>query len=450
MNKNSKQLAIIVLAAGKGTRMKSKLPKVLHEVAGKSMLQHVLDTCESLSADKIIAVTAPDMDDVRDAIKPHEGVIQDQQDGTGGAVRAALSELKGFEGSVVILNGDVPMVSTESLQFLIDHHEDQDFGATVMIMVPPNPYGYGRIVQNDDGTLKSIVEQADASEDEQQIRIVNSGVIAVKGSHIAKWINALSNDNKQGEYYLTDLPQVVQNDGQACGIVRGDYMELRGINSRDQLSIVEEYAQTLLRYKFMDAGVTLLDPKTTYFAWDTKIGEDVVIGQNVVIGKGVEIAGEATIHPFTHIEGATIDTAAEIGPYARIRPKSAIGKNASVGNFIEVNRSTLHDGVKSKHMSYLGDAIIGSGSNIGAGTVIANYDGFFKKQCTIGENTFVGSNSTLVSPLNIGEGALIAAGSVITEDISKDAIGVARAEQENRENAATDYRSKKLNQKKSS
>lgn len=447
---NDQPLAVLILAAGKGTRMKSKTPKVLHKIAGLPMIQHVLNVAEELEADKIITVIGPDMDAVREAVSPHECVIQEQQSGTADAVKSALPVLSGFKGSVLVLYADVPLSSAQGLQMLIEHHESSDFGATIMMMVPPDPTGYGRIVQNEDGTLKHIVEQADANEAEQQIRLVNSGIMIIDGAKLTDWISQIESKNAQGEYYLTDLPKVIQADGGTCGVVRGHYLELRGVNSRAQLAELEIFAQNLLRHDAMDRGVTFLDPSSAYLSWDTKIGKDVTVGQNVVFGPGVQIDDDVEIHAFSHIEGAHIQSGASVGPFARIRPKSVIEENASVGNFIEVNRSTMKSGSKAKHVSYVGDAVIGSGSNIGAGTVIANYDGFNKNHTSIGDGVFIGSNSTLIAPVNIGDNAIVAGGSVIAKDVKDNSIAIERNEQRAIEGGAIKYRDRKSKTKKAS
>ncbi len=447
---SSNKLAVVILAAGKGTRMKSKTPKVLHKIAGLSMIGHVLNTANELGADKIIIVIGPDMDDVREAASPNPCVIQAEQNGTADAVKAALPELKGFKGSVLVLYADVPLVSGQSLQMLIEHHEGGDLGATIMMMVPPDPTGYGRIVQNPDGTLNRIVEQADASEEEQQIRLVNSGIMVIDGEKLPEWIGEIKSANAQGEYYLTDLPKVIQEDGGSCGVVRGHFLELRGVNSRAQLAELEGFAQNVLRHDAMDRGVTLHDPHSVYFSWDTKIGKDVTVEPNVVFGPGVDIDDDVIIHAFSHIEGAKIKSGASVGPFARIRPKSILEENVSVGNFIEVNRATLKAGAKSKHVSYLGDAVIGEKTNIGAGTVIANYDGFNKNDTVIGDNVFIGSNSTLVAPVTIGDQALVAGGSVITSDVDENSIAIERAEQRIIKGGAAKYRDTKSAKKKAS
>lgn len=444
------KLAVVILAAGKGTRMKSKTPKVLHKIAGLPMLSHVLNTAKDLEADTIITVIGPDMDDVREAVAPYPCVIQSEQKGTADAVKAALPELKEFDGPVLILYGDVPLAGSDSLQMLIEHHKGGDFGATIMMMVPPDPTGYGRIVQNPDGTLNRIVEQADASEEERQIRLVNSGIMVIDGQNLAEWIERIDSRNAQGEFYLTDLPKAIQGDGRSCSVVRGHFLELRGINSRAQLAELESFAQNLLRHDAMDRGVTLQDPQSVYFSWDTKIGKDVTIEPNVVFGPDVEIDDNVIIHAFSHIEGAKIKSGASVGPFARIRPKSVLEENVSVGNFIEVNRSTLKAGAKSKHVSYLGDAVIGEKTNIGAGTVIANYDGFNKNDTVIGEHVFIGSNSTIIAPVSIGKDAIVAGGSVITKDVSNNAIAIERTEQRIIEGGAAKYRDRKTAKKKAS
>lgn len=442
-------LAVIILAAGKGTRMKSKMPKVLHKIAGLPMVCHVLETAKALGADKIVTVIGPDMEEVRKAVAPTPCAIQQAQKGTADAVMAAMPELDGFKGDVLVLYGDVPLVTEQTLQILIDHHQGGDFGATILVMAPPNPTGYGRIIQNADGTLNRIVEQADASEEEKQIRLVNSGIMCIKGESLNAWLAQIESKNAQGEFYLTDLPSVIQKEGGNCGVIRGDYMELRGVNSRSQLAALEDFAQEVLRHEAMDKGATLLDPQTVYFSWDTKLGQDVSVGQNVVFGPGVVIEDDVTIEAFSHIEGTQIAKGAKVGPFARIRPGSVLEENVSVGNFIEINRSTLKEGAKAKHVSYLGDAVIGPKTNIGAGTVIANYDGFNKCETNIGEEVFIGSNSTLVAPVEIGNGSIIAAGSVITEAVPDDALGMTRSDLVINDGFATRYRAKKQKKKKS-
>ncbi len=429
---HAKDLAIVILAAGKGTRMKSDMAKVLHPIAGVPMINHIIQTAEKLNPKKIIVVLAPDMDAVASAVKPHTVAIQKQQLGTGDAVKAAIAELGDFKGDILVLYGDVPLVTPQTLQALIAHHHNgQNFGATVLAMVPPNPTGYGRIFQNADGTLSRIVEEKDATDDEKLVRIVNSGLIVLDGDGLSTHLDKLSNKNSQGEFYLVDLPAIMAKESRATGVIRGDYYELRGVNSRAQLAELEMAWQNHKRVEMMDAGVTLLDPNTVYFSPDTTIGRDTVIGQNVVFGKGVTIEHGVDIRAFCHIEGATIKSGAVIGPFARLRAGSEISEQAHIGNFVEIKNSKIGMGAKANHHGYIGDAELGAHSNFGCGAITVNYDGKTKSKTIIGEHVMVGSNSSLIAPVTIEDGAYIAAGSTITHNVERDALTIARARQIN-------------------
>lgn len=423
-----KSLACVVLAAGKGTRMKSRKPKVLHEIAGLSMISHVVKTAESIGCEKIVSVIGPDMDDVAKQVAPHETVVQQAQKGTADAVKAALPVLDGFEGSVLVLYGDVPLIGPDTLKKLVDHHNASgDFGATVLAMVPPDPTGYGRIVQNSDGTLSRIVEEADANDTEKQIRLSNSGVMVVDGKNLAEWINEIGNDNAQGEYYLVDLVEIIQKNNKSCGVIRGDYNELQGVNSRAQLAALEYTMQMILRMRAFNGGATMIDPETVYFSWDTKIGQDVMIEPNVFFGPDVSVQDNVHIKANSHIEGAVVKEGAVIGPFARLRPGADIGEGTKIGNFVEVKNSVLHAGVKAGHLAYIGDAEIGAGTNYSCGAITANYDGKKKHKTKIGKDVMIGSDCVLVAPVEIGDEAYIAAGSTITRNVPEQALAVARA-----------------------
>ena len=426
----AKDLAVVILAAGKGTRMKSAMSKVLHPIAGVPMIKHIITTAESLSPKKIIVVLAPDMDDVANAVSPHIIAIQHQQLGTGDAVKAAVQALGDFKGNVLVLYGDVPLVTAKSLNGLIEHHNSDDFGATVLAMVPPNPTGYGRIFQNADGTLARIVEEKDATDDERLVRLVWSGFMIFDGEKLPHYLNQLTNKNAQNEYYLVDVPSLMAKDNIQSGVIRGDYAELRGVNNRAQLAELEMAWQHNKRMEMMDAGVTLLDPNTVYFSPDTKIGNDTVIGQNVVFGAGVTIASNVEIRAFCHIEGATIASGAIIGPFARLRPGAEISEDAKIGNFVEIKNAKIGVGAKANHLGYIGDAELGAHSNFGCGAITVNYDGKKKSKTIIGENVMIGSNSSLVAPITIADGAYVAAGSTVTHDVERDALVIARARQE--------------------
>lgn len=422
-------LAILILAAGKGSRMKSAVPKVLHKIAGRSMIEHVVAAAEALSPQKIIAILSPSMDSVAAIVQPHPTVIQKEANGTGGAVACTLPLLKNFTGDVLVLYGDVPLVSSDTLQQLYDHHKAGDFGATILAMVPPNPTGYGRLFQNPDGTLNKIIEEADATEDEKLVRLCNSGLMIIKAEYALKFIPELTPNNKQGELYLTDLPLILKDHNIKTGIIRGAFAELRGVNTRAQLAELEAAWQDKKRQEMMDNGVTLQDPATIYFHYDTKINADTIIGAHNVFGAGVEISENVEIKNFCHLEGVKIHSGAVIGPFARIRPHSVIGKNVKIGNFVEVKESILHDDVKASHLSYIGDAELQSNVNFGCGAITVNYDGIKKHKTKIGKNVMVGSNSSLIAPITIGDDAYIAAGSTVTESVEAQSLVIARARQ---------------------
>ena len=434
---SAKGLAVVILAAGKGSRMKSALPKVLHQVAGLPMVQHIVRTAETLSPQKIIVVLSPGMDDVAAVVSPHAVAIQQQPKGTGDAVRAALPFLEGFKGRVLVLYGDVPLVNPDTLDRLLVHHDQGNgFGATFLAMAPSNPTGYGRIFQNPDGTLSRIVEEADATEDEKLVRLCNSGLMVLEGEGIAERIEKIGSQNAQGEFYLVDIAKVLATEGVVTGVIRGDYAELRGVNSRVQLAELEMAWQHRKRLDVMENGATLEDPSTVYFSYDTKIGTDTTIGPNVVFGPKVVVEDNVHIHPFCHIEGAVIKSGASIGPFARLRPGTEIGFHAKIGNFVEVKNSKIGEGAKANHLGYIGDAQLGAHSNFGCGAITVNYDGKKKSKTIIGDHVMIGSNSSLIAPLEIETGAYIAAGSTITHKVPKEALAIGRARQVNKEGLA--------------
>lgn len=429
MSKTDTKLAVIILAAGKGTRMKSSLPKVLHKIADLPMIAHLVKTAEKLKPAKIVTVIGENMGSVADTVAPHETAIQKQQKGTGDAVKSALPVLGDFDGQILVLYGDVPLVSKETLEGLLSHHRTGKFGATVLAMAPQDPTGYGRIFQNPDGTLARIVEEKDATEDEKLVRMVNSGLMVLEGKNLAENIGKIKNKNAQGEYYLVDLPQILAKEKIATGVIRGNFAELRGINSRAQLAELEMYFQHKKRLEMMDEGVTLTDPNTVYFAHDTRIGRDCVIGPNVIFGPAVTIEDNVEIKANCHIEGVTIKSGAQIGPFARIRSGTVIEEKARIGNFVEIKNSHIKQGAKANHLGYIGDAVLGAHSNFGCGAITVNYDGLKKSKTIIGDHVMIGSNASLIAPIEIGDGAYIAAGSTLTQTVEPDALVVARSKQ---------------------
>ncbi|MEZ0259514.1 MAG: bifunctional UDP-N-acetylglucosamine diphosphorylase/glucosamine-1-phosphate N-acetyltransferase GlmU [Alphaproteobacteria bacterium] len=444
----SKKLACIILAAGKGTRMKSALPKPLHEIAGRAMVSHVVASCEALNPDKIVIVIGPDMQQVADAVKPHATAIQHVANGTGGAALAAKEHFKNFDGDILVVFSDTPLVTSETMQRMVDlRRQIPAIGLTYSGFRPADPAKYGRMVIDEDGTLKKIIEWKDATEEQRKITLCNGGIVCGDGAKLFDWLSQVGNDNAQKEYYLTDLPPIARKDNRTTHVVEISEEETAGINTREDLAHLERMIQKRLRKMHMLNGATLIDPDSVFFSHDTVIGQDVTIGPNVVFGPGVTIANNVEIHAFSHIEGAEIAEGASIGPYARLREGSKIGARAKVGNFVETKKATLGAGAKASHLSYLGDADIGENANIGAGTITCNYDGFLKYKTTIGKEAFIGSNSALVAPVTVGAGAIVAAGSTITQDVPADALSVARAPQATKEGWAPRFKELKKAEK---
>lgn len=440
----AKPLACIVLAAGKGTRMKSDLPKVLHPVAGKPMVRHVLDAAAPLAPERVVVVVGPGMEAVAGAVAPHPAVVQERQLGTADAVLAARPALEGFEGDVVVLYGDTPLVTTRTLGALLDARAAADDPAVVVLgMRPDDPGAYGRLVTDGSGRLEAIVEYLDASEAQRAIGLCNAGLMAFDGGRIWALLDRIGSGNAKGEFYLTDAVAVARSLGHACRVVEGSAEEVAGVNSRAELAAVEALLQKRLRAAAMAGGATLTDPDTVWFSADTATGRDVVIGPNVVFGPGVRISDGVEIRAFCHLEGVSIARGALIGPFARLRPGAEIGEGAHVGNFVEVKNAVLGAGAKANHLSYIGDATVGERANIGAGTITCNYDGFLKHRTEIGADAFIGSNTALVAPVRVGDGAIVGAGSTITRDVQPDALAVTRGEFRVVKEYAAGYRARK-------
>lgn len=437
---------LIVLAAGMGTRMKSATPKVLHKIANRSLLGHVLHTGVTLNPDKVVVVVGPDMPEVADEarrIVPDCTVAeQTERKGTAHAVSMAAEAFRGFSGVIVVLYGDCPLVRTTTLDSLIEKARSAN-DAVVLAFQAAKPKGYGRIIQDSKGCVTAIREELDASAAERSIDICNSGIIAIKSGSLWRNLSAIRNDNAKGEFYLTDLVEIIVSSGGTVVTSMCDEAEVAGVNDRVQLSEMESRYQAQRRHAAMLDGATLQDPASVYFSADTRLGKDIIIEPHVYFGPGVEVRDRVTIAAFSHIEGAAIGADARVGPFARLRPGADLGSASHIGNFVEIKNAKVGDGAKINHLSYIGDAVVGAKSNIGAGTITCNYDGFEKHRTVIGERVFVGSNSALVAPVNIGDGANIAAGSVIVRDIPADALAIARGEQSNREGWAKRYRDMK-------
>jgi bifunctional UDP-N-acetylglucosamine pyrophosphorylase/glucosamine-1-phosphate N-acetyltransferase len=438
-------LAAIVLAAGKGTRMKSALHKVLHPIAGRPMLAHLTDAVAALGATHTVIVAGAEREQVEGFAAPLglDVAVQGEQLGTAHAVRQAEAALGGFEGDILILYGDVPLVSTETMARMVARLHEEDAPAVVVLgFRPAEALAYGRIIA-EHGRILKMVEHKDASLVERAETLCNSGLMAVRSDDLWRLLAKVGNANAAGEYYLPDIVMLAAEEKRASAVIETDPHEVAGVNSRAELAEVDGLWQKRRRAQAMADGASMTAPETVWFAWDTKIGRDVTIGPNVVFGPGVAISDEVTIHAFCHIEGATVARGAVVGPYARLRPGAEIGANAHVGNFVEIKKSRLGEGAKANHLTYIGDADVGARTNIGAGTITCNYDGFGKYPTRIGASAFIGSNSALVAPVTIGDGAIIAAGSVVTNDVPADALAVGRGKQQNREGWATRFREMK-------
>lgn len=428
-------LMIVVLAAGKGTRMKSDLPKVLHRVGGRAMLGHVLDLAQSCRAEQTAVVVGPGMDNVNDAVlsfAPGAVVfVQEKQQGTADAVKAAATAIAAHRGDVIVLYADTPLIEAATIDRL---RATLDAGAAVAVLgfEAADPTGYGRLLTDADATLAAIREHKDASEAERQIRLCNSGVMAFRVPDLSGVLARIGNANAKAEYYLTDAVEIIRSDGGRAAVVTCAEEEVLGVNSRIELAQAEAIFQRRCRRQVMENGATLIAPETVWFSHDTVIGRDVTIEPNVIFGTGVVVEDGVEILANCHFEQARIGKGARIGPFARLRPGAKLGANVHIGNFVEVKNVEMGEGAKANHLAYLGDGKVGPKANIGAGTIFCNYDGFFKHHTSVGAGAFVGSNSALVAPLNIGDGAYIGSGSVITKDVAPGSLALERATQEER------------------
>ncbi|MBI1181850.1 MAG: bifunctional UDP-N-acetylglucosamine diphosphorylase/glucosamine-1-phosphate N-acetyltransferase GlmU [Alphaproteobacteria bacterium] len=438
----ARKTAVVVLAAGKGTRMKSALPKVLHPIAGRPMIHHVLAATAELAPERTVVVLGRDMEPVAQAVAPAAVAVQDPPLGTGHAVLAAAEALDGFDGDVLVVYADTPLVTPATFRRMLERRRAGDEPAVVVLgFRPADPAEYGRLVVRKN-RLKRIVEFRDADGEERAIGLCNAGLMAIDGRHALDLLRAIGNDNAKGEYYLTDIVAVARERGLESAVVEAPEDEVMGVNSRGELARAEAVWQRRRRAHVMEEGVTLADPATVWFSADTVLGRDVAIGQNVVFGPGATVEDNVRIEAFCHIEGARVASGARIGPFARLRPGADIGADAHIGNVVEVKKAVVEKGAKANHLAYIGDARVGAGANIGAGTITCNYDGFAKHFTDIGAGAFIGSNTALVAPVKVGDGALVGAGSTISRDVPGDAIAVARAEQKQIPQGAARFRAK--------
>ncbi len=442
------RLETLILAAGKGTRMRSKLPKVLHKVGGKEMIRHVIDAAKKAGSAREVVVIGSGAQLVRETISGVEFVVQEEQLGTGHAVLSAKKNFEKSEGTLLILCGDTPLLTDKLLKNFTATHENSKCAATVLTAKMPDATGYGRIIREDDGSFKKIVEEKDATELEKKIREVNAGVYCFDVKKLFGALEKVKNDNAQGEYYLPDVLTILKDADEKIGAFTAEYAdETLGINSRVQLAAADRIFRMKKNHELMDSGVTIIDPNTTFIDYDVQIGQDTIIYPNTYIEGKTTIGEDCAIGPnirftnmkvgnkvtaqFSYCHEAEICDGVTLGPYVHIRPGTTIGENVKIGNFVEVKNSNVGEGSKLPHLQYIGDTDMGSGVNVGCGTVTCNYDGKQKFRTTIGNNAFIGCNTNLVAPVTVEEGAYIAAGSTITKDVPKDNLAVARARQTN-------------------
>jgi bifunctional UDP-N-acetylglucosamine pyrophosphorylase/glucosamine-1-phosphate N-acetyltransferase len=427
--------------------MKSSLPKVLHKVAGLPLLGHVIGALRGAGVERIVVVTSPAGDSVRDYAKAMgcDSAIQHRQLGTGHAAASAKDALADFDGTLLIVNGDMPLVTPATITACLEAQPRT--GLALLAFEPADPLQYGRVLLTPDGFLGRIVEYKDATDSERGVMLCNAGLYAADARKFFHWASQLKNENAQQEYYLTDVPALARMDGIKCAIAVADEVSVMGVNSRAELAEAESRFQTRKRAALLKNGVTMTAPETVFFAHDTAVQNDVEIEPFVVFGPGVTVQTGARIRSHSHLEGASVASGAIIGPFARLRPGAKIGEGAHIGNFVEVKNTVIGAGAKANHLTYLGDATVGAGANIGAGTITCNYDGFTKAQTEIGAGAFIGSDTALVAPVKIGDGAITAAGSVITRDVAADALAIARGQQTEKAGWAKAFREKNRKEK---
>lgn len=427
----------ILLAAGLGTRMKSTRPKALHQIAGRPMLWHLITSCAAVF-DQVVVVVGPGMEGLAAEAAPYPVVVQDDRLGTAHA--ALQAEAHFGEGDVAVLYADNPLIREATLRRLLNTRRDGHTGLALLAMRPDDPGHYGRVVVEHD-RVERIVESADATSAEREIGLCNAGVLCAPAADFSRWLRAVTPSPK-GEFYLTDCVALAVAEGRIVTAVEAPTEELSGINSRAELAKAEATVQSWLRRAAMDAGATLTAPETVFLQADTHLAPDVTVGPHVVFGPGVHVETGADIRAFSHLEGCRVGPGAVIGPYARLRPGTVVERGAHIGNFVELKATTIGAGSKANHLAYLGDSTIGPGTNIGAGSITCNYDGASKHRTTIGAGVFVGSNATLVAPLTLGDGAFVAAGSTVTQDVASDAMSFARARQVNKPGRAAAFRAR--------
>jgi bifunctional UDP-N-acetylglucosamine pyrophosphorylase/glucosamine-1-phosphate N-acetyltransferase len=444
----SKKTSVIILAAGKGTRMKSDISKLLHKIGNLEIINYVLRTSKQLNCEETVVVVSPDnrneIEKNIDGDHDIKTVVQQERLGTGHATKVGLSEIKNKDNNILVIFGDTPMIKLDTYQKIIETINTTDNAAVILgFNATDINSGYGRLKISDRGELLKIIEYKDATEEEKKINLCNAGIMAIKGKYLGDFLEKINNNNNAGEYYLVDVVQIAGNNGLKCAYIGVEENEVMGINSREELAKAEKIFQNNRRKEFMANGVSLIDPSSVYFSYDTEIENDVVIEPNVVFMPGVKIKSGATVKAFSYLEGCVLGNGASVGPFARIRPDTILGENSKIGNFVEIKKSIIENGVKIGHLTYIGDAEIGENTNIGCGAITCNYDGYTKSKTKIGKNNFIGSNTIFVAPIETGDNCLTAAGSVITKDIKENDMAVSRSEQKNINDGMKRYRERR-------
>jgi len=419
--------SVIVLAAGMGTRMKSDIPKALHKVAGREMVAHVVDAFSQSNPDHIVVVKAEEDMLMDSVVAPHKTVVQKERLGTGHAAKTGMQAIPAdYKGNIIVTVADMPLITAETVANLVDSINQDGIGVSVLAFRPEDPLRYGRLITTTYGQLIKIVEYKDATEIERKVNLCNSGVIAIDGNKAREWLDRINNDNAAGEYYLTDIVAIGLADKYKATFVEASEEEVSAANTRAELSYLEDLMQNRLRERAMLNGVTMLEPSTVYLSWDTDLTKDVILEPGVFFGTGVTVEEGAHIRAFSHLSDCVIRKNAIIGPFARLRDGSEIGQGTKIGNFVEIDTATVGEKTKIYHLSYIGNASVGSQTNLGAGVITCNYDGFFKHKAHIGDNAFIGTNTVLIAPVTVGDGAYTAAGTVITKNVEADALAVSR------------------------
>ena len=438
-------LSVIIIGAGKGTRMKSDLSKLLHKVGNLEMVNHVINTAKLLDAEEIVVVCSEEnIEEISKNVAPNiRTVIQYERKGTAHATQVGYEALNHKDNNILVMYGDTPLVKLDTYKEIINLLDIPNTSISDLAFHTANIKNkYGRLITKGD-EVEEIVEYKDASNDIRNITLCNSGVLAIKSGLLGKLLGKVKNNNASKEYYLTDIVGISKAEGGICRYIIGTEEEVLGINSQEELSIAERIFQNNKRKDCMAKGITLIDPSSVYFSYDTEIENNVVIEPNVVFLPGVKVAKNVVIHSFSYLEDCTLEEVVTVGPFARIRPKTVLKKNSHIGNFVEIKKSTIGEGTKIGHLTYIGDTTIGNNTNIGAGCITCNYDGFSKFHTNIGNNCFIGSNTVMVSPVNLGDGCLTGAGSTITEDIGENDMAIARSKQTLLKEKAVEYRNKR-------